>query len=48
MVTDNVKKLIGLTDYQRERVEEFLEAAKQMKNAVCMLSRITILVVPTL
>ena len=33
MVTDNTKKLIGLTDYQRQRVEEFLEAAKQMKNA---------------
>ena len=33
MVTDNTKKLIGLTDYQRQRVEKFLEAAKQMKNA---------------
>lgn len=33
MVTDNVKKLLGLTDYQRQRVEEFLEAAKRMQNA---------------
>lgn len=33
MATDKTKKLISLTDYQRQRVEEFLEAAKQMKNA---------------